>query len=698
MKFSNILLVEGKPGIGKSHYVNQLIKTFKNNLVYRFWISNQDKFYKSRLVYKNLLNDFSKNLFNDYVSRNETDIIKKIKSLNKIVIIDGLDHVENYNQEDLKKIVNFINKIKKENKIIILSRPLKYKLNWKKQTLTNWNKKDTHKVLNELYHINEYSICEDIYEITDGYPILVRFISEHYKIYNKIPQLDKLIDIDDYYDKVIINLNTKSALSIFLVSQSFYMKSELDIFLEDEFLSYVNEFIKGYPYLFEIRLNRISLLHDSFNKYLLKQKINISTRRKKVNEIIYKSIINLEFKFLSRFSYFELDNEMKLNIIRKYSSIELFNDLVVKIIDFESIRSFYFQLRETLSDMNSDNLEIIQYYDLSLILNIVGRDHTSSINTFLYTYVNSLMYNGFSEKDITSSEYLFGMFCYIKENDSTILYNVTSNDYFDTRRFTETLEQEIYSEDSFFKMYDKPIKLKNKIEFYFKDEYRNKEDVTNILVNLYIHNTDNKELFELQNCIKTFIDINVENGIFILDKIITQYNWKSYRARWILNDVKKILLSLGLIFSNNDYLNLSLKEYIKKNSYLGSFDMWVNILNYMRLSLHQSRKIDITSIGNYFAMYHKRKDYSVINIDNALTVFEEKGLTTEKESIKKIVFIQSMSEKGIYHLLTEYINLHEPNIIKTILNGFELEYLEVNWFQLSSMHISSFSNKLFNFA
>ncbi|MFP3489218.1 hypothetical protein R0K20_16610, partial [Staphylococcus sp. SIMBA_130] len=45
---ASILLIEGKPGVGKSHLVNQL-KIAGQSLLYRFWVSNQDVNYKARL-------------------------------------------------------------------------------------------------------------------------------------------------------------------------------------------------------------------------------------------------------------------------------------------------------------------------------------------------------------------------------------------------------------------------------------------------------------------------------------------------------------------------------------------------------------------------------------------------------------------------------------------------------------------------
>lgn len=696
LEFSKLLFIEGKPGIGKSHYVNTLSKVYKSNIIYRFWISEQDKDKNNRLKYKNFLSDISKKLFDDYKNRSELEIIEKISECNKTVIIDGLDHVENYNESDLESFIQFINNLSSKCKAIILSRPLKYKIDWDKQILSNWNQKDTHKVLNELYHIIDYQTCRSIYELTDGYPILVRFISEHYKTFNKIPSLENLKGIEDYYSKIIKDVNTKSALTLFLTSRAFFMKSELSLFLSDELYDCINEFINAYPYLFEVRLNRISLFHDSFNKHLKDLGINFSKRKEKVDDIVYESIINGEKKFLSRFSHFDFDNKMKLDIIKKFSSINFFKELVSDCIDFEAIRSFYFQLRESLSAVRPNDLEIINYYDLALITNIVNRDHISSLNSFLYTYVRCLLFNGFDVENITSSEYLFGMFSCVMENDSTVLYNVTSNDVYGTERFQQSLEQDILSEDNFFYKQSKPFKLKNKINYYFEDEFRGSKVVTDILVNLFIHGTEDTSLIELENSIKIFVSSNEETGVSILTNIIKKHGWESYRPRWILNDAKKIILSLGLVAKENEYINLTLKDYISITSHIGSFDLWVNILSYMRLSLNQSRKIDLTSINSFWTMYNMRKDYSVINIDVAFRVFEENGLIKEEDSIKKIVYTQSMSEKGIRHLLGDYIRIHSPKIIKKLLYIFDFEELNMSWFNLPPEYIDAFPENLFN--
>lgn len=466
LTFSNILHIEGKPGVGKSHYVNTLSTIYNGSFVYRFWISNQDKDYRARLSYSNFISDISKELFQDYVTRGELEIINKVKENGRLFILDGLDHVENYNNGDLKRFVEFIDELSSECKTIVLSRPLKSNTCWKKQVLTNWNEIDTRKVLDELYHVDNYTICGDIYNITDGYPILVRFVGEHYKIFKEIPNLEKLQGVEDYYNKILQDVNTKTALSLFLTSQSFFMKSELCLFLANELLDCLVEFIEAYPYLFEKRLNRISLFHDSLNKFLREQNLNFSKRKKCVNELVYNSVIGKEKRFMSRFTYFDLEPKMRLEIIKKYSSIIVFRDIVKVCIDFEALKSFYFQIREALSDVSHVDLEIINYYDLSLIINIVSRDNVSASNQFLYTYTKCLMLNGYSTEDITSSEYLFAMFNYVMSNDPILLYNLKSNSLYDTTRFLEELKTEIFKEDTFFENYENPISLSKPINYY----------------------------------------------------------------------------------------------------------------------------------------------------------------------------------------------------------------------------------------
>ncbi len=698
LKVENILFIEGKPGVGKSHFVNCLTKKQTHPLVYRFWISNQDKDYNDRLIFKNFISNVSKELFQDFKPRTEKEIIKKIVDDNRFVIIDGLDHVENYKVEELEKFISFINILKNKSKIIVLSRPLKKQIEWKKQILNNWNKKQTKKVLDELYHITDYKISEEIFNKTNGYPILVRFITEHYKKYKTLPDLNNLTGIDDYYDQIIKNVDLKRAFSLFISSRSFFMKSEIELFLGTDLSGFVNDLIKFSPYLFDIKLNRVSLFHDSFNTYLRKQEIDNSIH--KVNEVVYNSIMIEEKRFLSRFSFFYLDRAMKLEIIKKYSNINIFKNLVKDCVDFESIRVFYIQIRESLTELEPFDLSVNQYYDLSLITNIIYRDQVSTFNHFFYTYVKCLQFNGYGEEDITSSEYLFAMFYYLENEDITLLYNLTSDNNYSTDYFYRTLKNDIYEENDYIIKQQKPLKQTNNINDFInkKVQYNSYEFISDILVNLYIHETNIKELFNFQKAIIEFIDFNENRGIELLSDLLIDYNIKYPLPNFILNDAKKIILALGKGKTPNEYQIFNLKDFINKNKNIGSFDMWPKILNYMRLSLFEKRKIDLSSIGLFWSMYYERKDYTVINIGEALKVFEEKNLISEEDSCKLIINTQKKSEKGIRSLFTDYINIHSPKTIFDVINKFDTYEIEVSWFHLTKAHINKMPEAIFNFA
>ncbi|GAK89308.1 reticulocyte binding-like protein 2b [Nonlabens ulvanivorans] len=412
LDFNQLILIEGKPGIGKSHFVNTLLKEYESTILYRFWINNQDRDKEERLKFENFIRDINTKLFFDQETRSVESLLKKLKKEKKTFIIDGLDHVENYNKLELDTFIDFISKAKNYCKIIVLSRPLIKKIDWKKHTLENWNLKQTQKVLKELFHISEYSITKDIYKVSQGYPIIVKYIAEHYKLHKEIPIIHQVKNIDSYYKNIISDEKGTQNLSLFLCSKSYIMESEIDLFIGDE-KYYINQFIKEHPYLFDVKLNRVSLFHDSFNTYLRKE-VDYTHKTERINNIVCKSLLNLENRFLSRFSLFQLSKKQKKKIILKYSSITIFEKIIKKSIDYESLQSFYNQLRESIKEFSPNELSVINYYDLSLIINLVSREHLATLNEFNYTYVKSLIQNGITDEDITSSEYLFSMYYYIK--------------------------------------------------------------------------------------------------------------------------------------------------------------------------------------------------------------------------------------------------------------------------------------------
>lgn len=190
-----------------------------------------------------------------------------------------------------------------------------------------------------------------------------------------------------------------------------------------------------------------------------------------------------------------------------------------------------------------------------------------------------------------------------------------------------------------------------------------------------------------------------KEGISILKSFLHQKNIRDdFFAAIYLKDAKRNIIASGKETELNDYKNLSLKDFITKNEELGSFDMLVEILNYLRLSIHENRKIEITSIARFWTKYYQRKDYSVFNIAVALTVFEKKGFVKKIDSCNIINSIQEISERGYRGLLAEYITLNSLDIIQFLNNNFDFDNLNVSWLELPSKYISTLPDYIFQSA
>ncbi|WP_146202904.1 ATP-binding protein [Pedobacter paludis] len=695
----SLIHIEGRPGIGKSHLVSFLQKKFSCNLVYRFWISNQDREYNDRLKFHLFLRDISKKLFNNLKSFSEEEILQKIKADGRTVIIDGLDHVENYNAADLEAFIAFIDKLSTWAPTIVLSRPLVRKLGWKVQELTNWNLDQTRQVLSKLYHVHKAEDTYEIYRISDGYPILVKYIAEHYKINGCLPDWEKFSSLDAYYAKILEPQRSKQALVLFLTSHSFFMRSEIDMFLEDYGASFVNEFITEHPYLFELRLNRVSLFHDSMITFLRKHGLEYSKMRDRVNAGVVQSLLSGEKRFQSRVSFFELNAVDLGKIIGQYCNMQYFYLHFQGTVDFEAVQAFYGQLRELLTSLPPQTLDIYGYYDLSLILNIIPRDHVSTLHGFFFTYASALMQNGYGWEDVTSSGYLFGTLYYIDRKDASHILTCLNGRHHDTQNFYRSYQQEIEYERSFFEQHAQVLSYSRMRELLDdRSSFEFTRHVGYVLEDLFLHPDHRAGFPKLFEAISCYLDGNLYQATDALTSYFSAKPLADHQVKSIFSGTKANLLSLGLLHVEGDFHLGTLKDYFQENRLLGSFDIWPDIHSYLRLSLHRGEKIDIEAIWQYWTKYHQRKDYSLIRIDHALSIFEEKLCVDWKKSVALICYIQKVSEKGYRDLLANYLELHPPLFINNLNSEFEADDLIIDWFSLPVNYINVFSVDLFDMA
>jgi len=367
------------------------------------------------------------------------------------------------------------------------------------------------------------------------------------------------------------------------------------------------------------------------------------------------------------------------------------------VIDFEAIQDFFSQIRETMPELAANDLEINDYYELSLILNMTYRDHVSTLNAFYFTYCKTLLLNDFTIEDITSNKYLFGMMYYIETNDGSLILKLNSDSHYDTSRFYYDLQNDANEERSFFDKHRKPL-LTSKIKALLKDksnwEYR--KIITYILEDLFIHDLSRKNFEDLYNSINHYVNGDEYKANLILENFIVDFGIEDYQARWILKKAYENLLALGYITDKNDYLNLSLKEYISKHKDSGSFNMRDEILNYMRLSVHHNKKIDLASISLFWTKYYQRKDNTLNSIYTALPIFEKKRHIEMLDSLRLIYKIQDVSEKGYSGLLADYILEKTPDVIEEILEYFHPSNLSISWFLLPSAYINVLPDKVYN--
>jgi DNA replication protein DnaC len=690
LDFEQVLHIEGKPGVGKSHLVTQLQKQFRPAVLYRFWISNQDRKYEERLRYKELCADLVKKLFFDQKERSEEDILAELEKVKPTLIIDGLDHVENYRPVDLEAFITFINRASENTRVIVLSRPLRTSTSWRKQILRNWNAPQTRKVLKSLYHLSDYSLSEQIYRMTDGYPILVKYIAEQYKKDGIIPDFPDLETVNSYYNQLFSSETGKRGLTLFLCTRGFVMLEEIDQFLDAYGGSLVKEFIEERPYLFERKLNRVTLYHDSLVTYLRNCAPEYKTLQVHVNSVITQSLLKGQTRFQSRIGHFDLSKDAALQIVKYYSSVDNFKNLMSGLIDFEAIREFYPQLLELLGEIESIELTIRQYYDLSLIINLTSRDHFSTINCFYFTFATALIKEGCGPEQVTSSGYLFGMIMYIKSKDASLLFNVKADGLYDTSHFYRELDAEIEEESLFFDYQSCPFKRYSITKLLSDTRSLNyTENLERILVNLYLHPQPGKNLASLREAVAMYMQGEEDRAAMKLCILLEEKNQESFRFGWQLEKVKSTLKALGDDPEGNEYLNLSLSEYLQKNSEKGAFTLWPELLAYIRLSLHKDRKIDLNSISPFWTKYYQRHDYSLRSIFYALRTLEELDQIDWKDSVELIMHIQRHSEKGYRGLTADYLQQHDPSFMLKAINEFGTGQLRVSWLQLDHEYIEA---------
>jgi len=693
---TGILWISGKPGVGKSHYVEELIQKYDNAIVYRFWTGSQDERLMKRLQFDAFLDDIAVAIFNSPKSYTIAELTQEIVRQEKILIIDGLDHVENYNPKELNLYIDFINSLENAP-IVVLSRPLVAKVSWKPMELTNWSLEETELYLAMAYNISEYRVVREIYYATDGYPIITYFIAEHYITHEEINITLEIENLNQYYGILLEKVKPKSLLSIFATNNSFFTEFEIRNILKDPFLvDVIMDFSEAHPYLFKRTLNRISLIHDSFNTYLRYELKNYPELEDRINQFVESSLLSGDVNFMSRLSSFELSEDFYKELLWMYSEVDNFSTLLERTLDFNSVTSFYNQLQRLL-EHREGVLNLYQYYSFSLIYQMINRNDLIGNEGLVYQVLLYMNDHVIIEEEIFSTGVLWNTFILLELQEEGPYKRYLTDRMYDSNQI-ETLYEAVYDEQHYFEIRESKPNYKEtleKLEDNNITEFIKQDILIRHMVNVW-NNQDREDIYFklLDEYLK-----NVENiAIYQLSKIVENYGIRSMWSARILISVKYQLNEMGKLGEKNFFYGKSLDEIIRESASKGSFETVEYAQSFLRLVNHGKRQTDIYSINRVWTMYYNRKDYSVYTLDTTLNVFEEYGFLDELKSIDILRKVMDQSEKGIRHLLGSYINMKDDFIINKLeqIGAFNDSDFPLDIFDLAPEKINCLDVKHFD--
>lgn len=686
----NITFIEGKPGVGKSHFVNEIFEKYPEAIVYRFWIGSQDPNKNRRIIFENFLSEMGIKVYKTAKKVIIEELIDVIKAEDKLIIIDGLDHVENYNPRQLEEFIEFIDKLA-GTRVVVLSRPLKHKIKWNKSNLLDWEYDETRLYLEMAHNITDYKIQNQIYRVTNGYPIITYFVSEDYKLKHVVDIEHSITGINEYYDSLFINNDKPSAaIGVFATGNCFFTERELEnFFTEPEVYETICEFIDLHPYLFKRIMNRISLIHDSFNTYL---RIRISLflqRKERTLAIVRKSILDGSIEYMDRMQAFDFDEKFYQIILKKYSNLDEFQKLMSSTRDYNSIQSFYGQLQIILED-RKDILDIYQYYSFALVYQIANRNDLVGNDSMILQMLIYMHNHGGIENKIFSSDYIWQVYLTCN-NLEKLTAQYLNNRHFSESQFYDLIEN--INDDCTF--YEKKVKVINfeQLQKQLSDKENRILDkdkiLTDYLVSIWIHENKTEKFYD---SFFNYIQSGKECVNEILPELI-QYDFDKFWVERSLNSAEYQLHELGYFGEKNKFRNISLLDLIKNGAVEGSYSVVTLVASYLKLANYENRDVDIDSLAYAWCMYFNHKDYSVYTIDTALVVFEKKRLILEDESSKIIVKLMKQSDDGISHLMTSYANKKGTKYVDKLNKAgyFNNRDCSIRFWELDSKNYNCFS-------
>ncbi|MCD7818444.1 MAG: hypothetical protein LUH07_05280 [Lachnospiraceae bacterium] len=221
------------------------------------------------------------------------------------------------------------------------------------------------------------------------------------------------------------------------------------------------------------------------------------------------------------------------------------------------------------------------------------------------------------------------------------------------------------------------------------DEHPDKM-LANYFISIWIHgNSENKYYEEFKDYLS-----GCKKCISKIEKGLASYGIDHFWIEYGLSSAEYQLHELGFFGEKNKFRDHSLDEILRKGAVEGSFSTNTLAASYLKLANYEERDVDIQNVAYAWTMYYQRKDYSVYTIGNALIIFEKEGLIDEDESVEIISKLMKQSEKGISHLLTNYVNQKGTSFLtKLIQRGYHLYDDSIYFWELDAPLLECFDKE-----
>ena len=193
----------------------------------------------------------------------------------------------------------------------------------------------------------------------------------------------------------------------------------------------------------DARQNFISFIGD-YEEYHASD-ISESDTRSKLIDYIFINILGWDEKNIQREGHVEHGYyDYRFSIPSLHFIVEAKKQLVTLTLPEKN----YIASISTLYPENKEIIDQIRRYlvDEGIAFGIITNGQQFIIGQFVNQNGNPwkqnkcLLFNGYSDDDITSSEYLFGMYYYYKTKDPILLYNIATEQHYDTNNCYQKLE------------------------------------------------------------------------------------------------------------------------------------------------------------------------------------------------------------------------------------------------------------------